>query len=89
MTFDDTHGDEVVAAVAGLNTPDVSLRHAQRLRRHCHAALQSQCLIEEPHARPAGTLFRRVIGPALGGAWCLAYLVEIVRRAAAMYGLRP
>jgi hypothetical protein len=33
-----------------------------------------------------GTLFRRVIGPALGGAWCLAYLVEIIRCAAAIHG---
>ena len=32
-----------------------------------------------------GTAFRRIIAPALGGAWCLAYLVEIVRRAAAVY----
>jgi hypothetical protein len=31
------------------------------------------------------TAFQRIIGPALGGAWCLAYLVEILRRAAAVY----
>jgi hypothetical protein len=30
--------------------------------------------------------FRRDIVPALGGAWCLAYLVEIVRCTAAIYG---
>jgi hypothetical protein len=33
-----------------------------------------------------GTPFRRIIGPVLVGAWCLAYLVEIIRRAAAIYG---
>ena len=32
-----------------------------------------------------GAPFRRVIVPALGGAWCLAYLVEILRRTAAIY----
>jgi len=32
-----------------------------------------------------GTAFRRIVGPALAGAWCLAYLVEIARRAAAVY----
>ncbi len=30
--------------------------------------------------------FRRVLVPALGGAWCLAYLVEIIRYTAAVYG---
>ena len=30
--------------------------------------------------------FRRVVVPALGGAWCLAYLVEIIRYTAAVYG---
>lgn len=29
--------------------------------------------------------FRRHIVPALGGAWCLAYLVEMVRCTAAIY----
>jgi hypothetical protein len=30
--------------------------------------------------------FRPTIGPVLGGAWCLAYLVEVIRRAVAAYG---
>ena len=37
----------------------------------------------------SGTAFQRIIGPALGGAWCLAYLVEIIRRAAAFYFATP
>jgi hypothetical protein len=32
-----------------------------------------------------GAPFRRVIVPALGVAWCLAYVVEIIRRTAAFY----
>ena len=77
MTFDDDQNDPVAAAVASLRTYDVSERRAERLRRRCHARLQVQ---------PGNDAFRRVIGPALGGAWCLAYLVEIIRRAAAIYG---
>ena len=85
MNLDDGQNDPLMAAVAGLRTYDVSERQAQRLRNRCHTRLRS-----EPRnasvGMMAGTLFRRVIGPALGGAWCLAYLVEIIRRAAAVYG---
>jgi hypothetical protein len=90
MSMEDADGqnDDILAAVASLRTPDVSLRRAHRLRRRCHALLQAQ-----PGPKPSaamvnmtkGTAFRRIIGPALGGAWCLAYLVEIVRRAATVY----
>lgn len=75
--------------IAGLKTHDVSDRHARRLRRQCYAVLQTPAVPTRPAATASRTLFRRVVGPALGGAWCLVYLVEIVRRAAAMYGLRP
>jgi hypothetical protein len=34
----------------------------------------------------ADVAFRRDIVPALGGAWCLAYLAEIIRYTAAIYG---
>jgi hypothetical protein len=81
MTTDHTGGqdDDILAGVAGLRTPDVSQRRAGRLRRRCHAQLQGQSGPKEP------AVFQRIVGPALGGAWCLAYLVEIVRRAAAVY----
>jgi hypothetical protein len=82
MTFDDAQNDQCLDAVAELRTYDVSRRRADRLRTRCHAALQ------RPPRRtaPAGGVFRRIIGPALAGAWCLAYLAEIIRRAAAIYG---
>jgi len=86
MTADDRPNDPTLDAVAGLRTYDVSDRHGRRLRAQCHAVLQAQ---SRRHARVSsenGALFRRIVGPALAGAWCLAYLVEIIRRAAAVYG---
>ena len=86
MTIDDWQDDEVLAGVAGLKTFDVSARRAQRLRDKCHVRLGRAPRHAVTAGAPGGSLFRRVIGPALGGAWCLVYLVEIVRRAAAVYG---
>jgi hypothetical protein len=85
MTVDDGQNDHTLAAVASLRTPDVSQRRARRLRRRCHVLLQAQPGPKKSAAMMNGTAFQRIIGPALGGAWCLAYLVEIIRRAAAVY----
>ena len=85
MTIDDGQDDDILAAVASLRTRDVSPRRAHRLRRRCHARLRTEPGPERPAAMTVATAFQRIIGPALGGAWCLAYLVEIVRRAAAVY----
>ena len=83
---DDQQNDDFLASLASLRTCDVSQRRSRQLRRRCHAMLQA-----EPPAKRwpwivDGAPFRRVIVPALGGAWCLAYLVEIIRRTAAIYG---
>jgi hypothetical protein len=87
MTADHAEGqdDDVLAALAGLGSHDVSLRQRHRLRRRCHALLQTPPPAKRSAAMENGTAFRRIVAPALGGAWCLAYLVEIVRRAAAVY----
>lgn len=85
MTIDDGRNDQTLAAVARLRTYDVSQRHAHRLRRRCHALLQTPPAAKTSAAMVNATAFRRIVGPALGGAWCLAYLVEILRRAAAVY----
>ena len=82
---DDKPDDDFLASLAGLRTCDVSRRRSHQLRRRCHAVLQA----EPPVKRLSWMLdgaFRRDIVPALGGAWCLAYLVEIVRVTAAIYG---
>jgi hypothetical protein len=89
MTVDDGQDDHVLASVAKLPPRDVSQRHASRLRRRCHAVLQTHTDRAGSAATARGTPFQRVIGPALAGAWCLAYLWEIIRRAAAIYGLPP
>ena len=85
MTGDDGQNGDPLAALASLRTCDVSRRHARRLRRRCHAVLQPASAPEVLEATPTGTVLRRIVAPALGGAWCLAYLAEIMRRAAAVY----
>ncbi len=82
---DDGQSDDILAAVAGLRTVDISQRHARRLRGRCHDLLQAQPRSKRPAVTLIGTAFQRVIGPALGAAWCLAYLLEIMRRAAAVF----
>jgi hypothetical protein len=84
MTMDNPQDDRLLATVASLRTHDVSLRHTRALRSRCHAVLRTRSRRNPPTA--ANMAFRRVIGPVLGSAWCLAYLVEIIRRAAALYG---
>jgi hypothetical protein len=76
--------DDVLRGLASLRLRDVSERRARGLRRRCHALLQPPGA-NGPAAMTKGTAFQRVIAPALGGAWCLAYLVELVRRALAVY----
>jgi hypothetical protein len=84
MTADhgDGQNDDILAAVASLRTIDVSQRRARRLRNRCHALLQAEPGPKRPALMSIGTAFQRIIGPALGAAWCLAYLFEIMRRAA-------
>ena len=83
--LDDKQDDEVLASLASLPTRDVSQRRSRQLRRRCHAMLQAERSVERL-SRMVDGAFRRNVVPALGGAWCLAYLVEIVRYTAAIYG---
>jgi len=82
---DDKPDDDVLASLARLRACDVSQRRSRQLRRRCHATLQADPSVGRLYRMVDGA-FRRGIVPALGGAWCLAYLVEIVRHTAAMYG---
>jgi hypothetical protein len=85
VDLDDTQDDDFLASLAILRTYDVSPPRSRQLRRRCHATLQP----EPPPKRLAWMVdeapFRRIIVPTLGGAWCLAYLVEILRCTAAIY----
>jgi len=87
VNINDCQNDPVLAAIAALPTYDVSERHTRRSRSRCHALLQARSRRDTPVVLVSGTPFRRVIGPALVAAWCVAYLVEVIRRAAAFYGL--
>ena len=83
---DDQPDDDVLSSLARLRTCDVSQRRSRQLRRRCHAMLQAEPSVERLSRMVDGALFRRNIVPALGVAWCLAYLVEIIRCTAAIYG---
>ena len=83
---DDKPYDDVLESLARLRTCDVSQRRSRQLRRRCHAMLQAEPSVERLSWMVDGAPFRRDIIPALGGAWCLAYLVEIIRCTAAIYG---
>lgn len=88
MTVDRDHDkpdDDVMAGLARLRTGDVSRQRSRQLRRRCHAMLAA-----EPSAERLPWIVDRAFRPdivtALGGAWCLAYVVEIIRCTAAIYG---
>jgi len=79
MTIDlDDEDDDLRTILANLRRYDVSHSRARQLRRRCHARLQT-----EPRTTAAWMVaaspFRGVVIPALGAAWCLTYLFEIIR----------
>jgi hypothetical protein len=78
MTSDHGRDDEVLDAIAHLRRHDVGERHAARLRTRCHGRLRAQ------EARLSS--WKSAVGPALAGVWCAVYLVEVIRRAATIYG---
>ena len=82
---DDKPGGDVLASLARLRTCDVSQRRSHQLRRRCHAMLQAEPAMERLSWMADGAFGRKIVA-ALGGAWCLAYLVAIVRCTAAIYG---
>jgi hypothetical protein len=82
---DTPDADDFLASLARLRTCDVSQRRSRQLRRRCHAILRAEPSMDKL-SRMVDRAFLREIVPALGGVWCLAYLVEIVRCTAAIYG---
>ena len=73
-------------SLAGLKTFDVDRRRADRLRAKCHSSLRSRTAREARPARSDRPQFRRMFAPGLAGAWCVLYLLEIIRRAVVIYG---
>jgi hypothetical protein len=79
--------DEDDLASAGLRLlppEDVSAARVQRLRERCHRELRKRTAAEPAHG--SAVVWRRMIGPALIGAWGAIYLVATFRSAAALYG---
>ena len=86
MTSDDVDNDPLLAAVESLPTLDVDRRRADRLRRRCHASLQARRTRTAPPVVQNRTRLRGAIASGMAGAWCLVYILEIIRRAAVIYG---
>ena len=81
----DTPGDQVLATLRELPTYDVRYDRAQRLSTQCHRGLAMQDSSSHSPRRSGAGVWRRAVS-VLMGAWCVLYLVETVRRAAAVYG---
>lgn len=81
----DEQGGDVLASLARLRTYDVSTRRSRELRRRCHAILHADATPKSPTWRTDRSWLQRVAVPALAGAWCLAYLVEIIRFTGAIF----
>ena len=73
-------------SLAGLKTFDVDRRRADRLRTRCHASLRSRTASSLQPAAVDRKWLRRAVAPGVAGAWCLIYLLEIIRRAVVIYG---
>jgi hypothetical protein len=84
MTSDEL--DPLFRELATLQMRDVSERRADRLRSRCHAVFEARRRTPARFAMVRPVSFRRVIGPAVAGVWCIVYLTEIIRRAAEVYG---
>jgi len=87
MTSDDAQNDPVLAAMSELHGYDVDQLRAHRLRVRCRAALVAERRAADAAATMDGAVWRRIVAPGLLGAWCAIYVVEVMRRAAAIYGL--
>jgi hypothetical protein len=86
MTPDEIENDPVLGAVAKLKTHDVNQRRADTLRGRCHTVLEVRARRSASPAMTQQTLIRRSAAPAVVIVWCLVYLLEIIHRAAAVYG---
>jgi hypothetical protein len=86
MTSDELDHDPLFRALSTLRMRDVHQRRADRLRRRCHAVFEARRTRPARLAMLHHVSFRRVIGPAVAGVWCIVYLAEIIRRAREVYG---
>ncbi len=87
MTSHDDYGDADLAALNELPVQDVDERHARSLGIRCRAVLAAQTRATAAAADTSAAGPTRAAGLVLLAAWCAIYVVEIVRRGAAAWGL--
>jgi len=78
----DRHDDEAIGALALLGTHEPDRARDARVRARCHAALEKRRRLALSPARPD---WRRTLEPAVVGAFCAVYLVEVLSRAIRLY----
>jgi hypothetical protein len=83
--FDDEPDGDFLIDLSILRPCDISPYRASRLRRRCHAILRASSTTGKSGAIIERGSFIRMVIPALGAMWCLAYLAEIIRCTAAVY----
>ena len=87
MTSEDAQNDPVLAVLGQLRGYDVDRLRAHRLRVRCRAAFVAERRAADGAGTMDDTVWSRIVAPGLLGAWCAIYLVEVMRCAAAIYGL--
>jgi len=75
--------DEGSGALALLGIHELDRARDARVRERCHAALEKRRRRALQPVRPA---WRRTLEPAIVGALCAVYLVEVLGRAVLLYG---
>jgi hypothetical protein len=85
MRPNETGEDPVLAALRELRPCDVSAARARRLRSRCHRGLERQHAVKRAPRSGSADVWRRSVR-VFAGAWCVIYLLETIRRAAAVYG---
>ena len=86
MSADHIGHDPVLVAIASLRPRDVRSGHEDRLRSQCHRLLEQRLRQDSGEPTLARLSLRRLMVSALASAWCVAYLWEILQRAATIYG---
>ena len=76
--------DDVVELLRELRLHDVSPSRARRLRARCHDVLKARTSSGHVSDRTADVWPRAI--RILAGAWCVLYVFETIRFAAAFYG---
>ena len=85
MSSDVVREDPLLVALRELPARDLSPARAARLRARCHSALRAHNVASQVPLSRQGERWRRGVR-LFAGAWCIVYLFETIRRAAAVYG---